>query len=504
MKKTIIVSAALMLTLAGCDDFLTLESPDFSTDKFWRDSVDVEAGLSAVYGQLDNRCGTYTLPETKYVVETFREDVMERGDDVYNYPEWGQMFDFTYNNENSKIKEYWMNCYNGINYANNVLFGIEKVQREGTKMTPKTYNTLKGETLFLRAYMHFKALLNWERIVVRNEYLTGEAQTHRELSERVDAWDFICDNLKEAAGMLPEKRVALEAGRATSGAAYSYLGWAYLTRAYEEPARKDEFLQLAMEALNNVKGYQLEANFESMFNGKNSNCKESIFELQFTSSTDNGAWHRHVLHLWIAPPVMRGWDEIRPSAMIIDEFKKEGRIAEDGLLDWRAYGSLIFDDPYYATGGHIFGLNYSELFDAADKIQYCYRKYLPATMKEMTLPNLATNIPLMRYANVMLMKAEILNEQGHPEQAIPLIDEIRRVHGHMPAMQGTSSEDVKAQIEHERLLEFALENYRFYDLRRWGLLDERMQAAGRTMFNSKEHSFLPIPLMEIQTNNKIQ
>ena len=66
MKKTIgIVSAALMLTMAGCDDFLTLESPDFSTDKFWRDSVDVEAGLSAAYGQLDNRCGSYTLPEIK-------------------------------------------------------------------------------------------------------------------------------------------------------------------------------------------------------------------------------------------------------------------------------------------------------------------------------------------------------------------------------------------------------------------------------------------------------
>ena len=73
----------------------------------------------------------------------------------------------------------------------------------------------------------------------------------------------------------------------------------------------------------------------------------------------------------------------------------------------------------------------------------------------------------MRYANVLLMKAEALNEQGHPEQAIPLINEVRSVHGDMPPMTGTSQEAVRAQIEHERMIEFPLENYRWYDLRRW-------------------------------------
>lgn len=505
MKKTIgIVSAALMLTMAGCDDFLTLESPDFSTDKFWRDSVDVEAGLSAAYGQLDNRCGSYTLPEIKFVVETFREDVMERGNDVYNYPEWGQMFDFRYNNENSRIKEYWMNCYNGINYVNNVLYGIEKVQREGTVMSEKKYNTLKGEALFLRAYMHMKVILNWERIVVRDTYLTSESQTHRALTDRIPAWTFICKELDDAAKLLPAKRTALEVGRATSGAAYSYLGWAYLTRAYEEPERKDEFLEKAALALNEVKGYELEDDFGSMFDGTNKNCEESIFELQFTSSTADGAYHQHVLHYWVAAPQLRGWDEIRPSEMIVNEFKKEGRIAEDGMLDWRAYGTLIFDDPYYQDGGKIFGVNYKDLFSPNEQVQYCYRKYMPATMKQMTQGTTDTNLPLMRYANVLLMKAEILNEQGFTGQAIPLINEVREEHGHLPAMNGSSYKDVKAQIEHERLVEFPLENYRFYDLRRWGLLEDRMHKVGRTTFSAKEHSFLPVPLMEIQSNNEIQ
>ena len=62
MKKIIYIASFLCAALlAGCDDFLTTESPDFSTDKYWRDKADVEAGLSAVYGQLDNRTGSYTV-----------------------------------------------------------------------------------------------------------------------------------------------------------------------------------------------------------------------------------------------------------------------------------------------------------------------------------------------------------------------------------------------------------------------------------------------------------
>ena len=127
----------------------------------------------------------------------------------------------------------------------------------------------------------------------------------------------------------------------TKAAAYSYLGWAYLTRAYEETAKKDEYLGLAEEAFNKVTGYELEPNYGSMFDGTNKNCKESIFELQFTNSTVDGTYHKHVLHFWVAPGSMRGWDEIRVSEKMYNEFLKEGRIAENNLYDARAYGSMF-------------------------------------------------------------------------------------------------------------------------------------------------------------------
>ena len=356
MKKIIYIASFLCAALlAGCDDFLTTESPDFSTDKYWRDKADVEAGLSSVYGQLDCRTNAYTIAEVKYVLETFRSDEMTVGQDVYNYPEWAAMASYSYNNENSCIKEYWMNNYNGINYANNVLFGIKKVQDTGEKMSTEDENHLTGEALFLRAYFHFKLIMSWEKAIIRDKYLTGEAQTHKALSSRTDVWDFICSELNNAGGLLPQDRPSSETGRVTKAAAYSYLGWAYLTRAYEETAKKDEYLGLAEEAFNKVTGYELEPNYGSMFDGTNKNCKESIFELQFTNSTVDGTYHKHVLHFWVAPGSMRGWDEIRVSEKMYNEFLKEGRIAENNLYDARAYGSMFFDDPYYHEGEHILG-----------------------------------------------------------------------------------------------------------------------------------------------------
>lgn len=181
--------------------FLTLESPDFSADRFWRDSLDIEMGLSAAYGQLENRTSTYDMAEIKFPVEAFREDVMVTGADVANYPNWGELAKFSYNNGNSQIKLYWMNNYNGINYVNNVLFGINKVQQSEHPMTKETHDMLFGEASFLRGYYHMKLILNWEKIVIRDAYMTTEEQTHKALSTREDAWDFIISEFKKATAL---------------------------------------------------------------------------------------------------------------------------------------------------------------------------------------------------------------------------------------------------------------------------------------------------------------
>ena len=112
---------------------------------------------------------------------------------------------------------------------------------------------------------------------------------------------------------------------------------------------------------------------------------------------------------------------------------------------------------------------------------------------------LGMNVPLMRYSNVLLMKAEALNELQRSGEAIPFINLVRD-RADMPNMVGTSYEAVKAQIEHERIIEFPLENFRFYDLRRWGKTKSALDAVGRTNFEPAKNNFYPVPLTEIQNN----
>lgn len=519
MKK--IIYAAIICSVSfftSCEDYLKLESPDQLTlENYWRDLSDAEAGLAAAYSQLEYSIDTWEFSEVKWPVEAYREDLVSLGSDAYNYPNWVELASFTFTGGNSQISSYWWNNYKGISFANQIIEKVANIPNDG--ITEPARSQIINEAYFLRAYYHLKLLLNWKEIIIRDKYVTDQSGMSKALSTREDAWDFIIRDLIKATS-LPETHDGDNVGRATSGAAYSYLGFSYLTRAYEEASKKKEYLEKALKAFEDIKGYELESNFASMFNATNKNSKESIFELQFTMNSANGADYRTQFHKWMACSELKGWDEILPSQLLVNEFMKEGEIATTGLYDSRLYQTILYQCDYFNDPDEkrVYGKTYDEWFnyketdENGDPIgniiyynRYVFHKFLPATYSELTQSRCAINIPLMRYANVLLMKAEALNELDRTSEAIPIINEVRKVHGDMPPMTGTTKEEVAAQIEHERMLEFPLENFRWYDLRRWGKLTESLEAVGRrTNFKESEHSFYPIPLTELNTNDQIQ
>lgn len=504
MKKIIYLASMLLaFTFASCENFLTVESPDkLTTDSFWRNAKDAEAGLAASYAQLYHG-DSYATSEVRWPVEAYRTDLYDLGRDAINYDTWTDLYKFTYTNGNTQFSYYYQDLYRGINYANQVLSALPNIPASGISEEKRA--ELISECHFLRGYFHMMLLLNWEKIIIRNEYISTEGQLNKGLSDRVSCWNFIVDELTDATNALPQKRNEDETGRATAGAAYSYLGFAYLTRAYEETEHQNEFLTKAIEAFNKVEGYELVKGEElvNMFNGRNKNCAESIFEIQFSNVTDNDAQYYSAIHNWIGSWELGGWDEIIPNHFLFEEFKKEGQIASTGMYDSRMYNTLYFECDYFNDGtGRVLDREYKDVFTNNGKYspRPVFRKFTPATKAEMEDWKCAFNIPLMRYANVLLMKAEALNLQGNTAEAIAIINEIRDVHGDMPAMKGTSKEEVQAQIEHERIIEFPLESYRWYDLRRWGKTAQAMQAAGRTGYDDSQHRFYPIPLWEETAN----
>lgn len=503
MKTKIMIPALLLMaaSFSSCEDYLTVESPDQLTSaSFWRDQSDAEAGLAAAYSQLEYYIDTWEFAEVKWPVEAFREDVVTIGSDVPNYPNWMELYNFTNTNGNSQVASYWSNNYRGLSFSNQVVQKVAEIPDD--RIDPAMRSQIVNEARFLRAYYHIKLLLNWEKIIVRDHFITNQADLSAPLSERADAWNFVITDL-EAATALPAEHDADHLGRATKGAAYAYLGLVYLTRAYEEPSQKAAFLEKAVAAFDNVKGYQLEKRFNTMFDASNKNCKESVFELQTSMSNANGANYRTQFHRWIGCSELWGWDEILPSRTLMNEFMKEGEIATTGRYDSRLYHTICFPCDYFndEEAGRVYGYTYNDWFGEGNT-KAGFLKFLPGDMAGMEANYCAINIPLMRYANVMLMKAEALNELGRTSEAIPLINEVRDVHGDMPAMEGSSKDAVQAQIEHERMIEFPLENWRWYDLRRWGKTSQAMQAAGRAKYDDSR-LFYPVPLTELNTNDKL-
>lgn len=505
MKKilNLIYVPLLVLGLSGCEDFLSVESPDQSTSgNYWTTQEAALSGLSAAYSQLYSG-GGWRFHEYGYTLEPFREDMISMGPGASGYGYMTSIFNFTYNASSSLPAYLWNYNYWGLSYSNQV---IDKVGA----MDPAVFEQgmqerIIAEARFMRGYYHMKLLLNWEKIVVREKYITSEADIDKALSPRDYAWDFIVKDFQYAASKLPMTRGTSDKGRATSAAANAYLGYALLTRSYEETARKDEFLTAAAEALkaDNFNGYSLVPmnQWLGMFNGTNENSSESIFEIQFSPVTSGNAYYKHQMHYWIASEELGGWEGILPSSGLVKEFKKEGKVSTLGGYDSRMYSTLWFKDDYFnGNPENVWGWNYDEWFKTDKPV---FRKFLPKVESDMKADETAMNIMLMRYANVLLMRAEVLNEQNHPELAKPIINELR-ARANMPGMKGSSQAEVRAQIEHERIVEFALENYRFYDLRRWGKVKSALEAVGREGFDPSRHNFLIIPQGEIDSNGQIK
>lgn len=504
----------LLIALVSCndDEFLDQSPPDKLTSaSFWRNVEDAESGLTAAYSELESRSNFWDgWQEGRPVVEYFRSDYALPGPDATNYGHWMSIFNFTYTNGHTFVDVLWKTNYKGLNFANQVITKVGNMTSEQISDADK--KQIIGEATFLRAYYHFKLLTLFDQIIIRDALISQET-LDKPLSTRPEAWNIIIDDFTAAATMLSETNESDNLGRATKGAALAFLGKAYLYKAGDASSSESTDFNNAAAAfkqlvVNKVGNYSLEPDFLSLFNGENENNSESIFEMQFKSG-DASSWNATRLHAFVGDWCLGGWGGIEASMSLVNEMKKEGMVATNGLYDNRLYGSVYFKDPFYNNTitnqmqGGTWDVLVADTYgapDAKDNTAY-FRKWLPNYVWNNSY--VGVNVVLMRYADVLLMYAEALNETGNTADAIKYINEVRQLHGLMPTLTISSQSEIKTQIIHERTMELTLESTRFFDLRRWGMLDQAMQAAGRTSFNSAEHSYLPIPLIEVQSNSKI-
>lgn len=511
MKNILKYIAIILITssIVSCDEdeFLTRESNDqLSSNLFWRDAADAKAALTTAYSELEARQNFWDgWQEGRSVVEWYRSDYMLPGVDGNNYAHWMSMFNGTYTNGHTFINLLWKLNYRGLNYANQVITNVALMDTAVISEAEK--KQFIAEATFLRGYYHFKLITLYQQIIVRNDIVT-EADLDKALSTRPEAWEVIIQDFTNAAANLPTTYGTSDIGRATKGAALAYLGKAYLHKAGDtESAESDDYKNAAdaFDTVIKLGVYSLEGNYGSMFDGTNQNSPESIFELQINSPSAD-SWNRTNLHKFIADPMYGGWGGLEATQELLTEMQSEGKISTSGGFDERLYASLYYKGDYYNNNPNMQGYTWDFLsnyqYGNANAVdtKVFLRKFIPKSTWGVYNDDL--NVPLMRYADVLLMRAEALNEDSGTAEAISLINLVRIAHGKMPATTAVSQVDVKTQIIHERTMEFQLESSRFFDLRRWGTLDAAMNAASRSL-NSANHGYLPIPLSEIKNNGEV-
>ena len=307
---------------------------------------------------------------------------------------------------------------------------------------------------------------------------------------------------------LPASYDASYAGRATSWSAKAFLGKAYLAEEKWEQAR-DTFGSI----VNNPEcPYDLIENYEEVFDGSHENGIESVFEIQFSADRSNGNDERVPLNYECVPYELGGWELFYPTQWIVSELKTD--LKDDGTYSDRVYGTIFFDDP----NSTMYNLDTEELisfsdFKALGGQRPYYKKFSYAIDRQYYI---GTNIHLMRFADLLLMYAEALNETNQPDLAIPIVNRVRERSGAAPLSLTLNQSQLRTQLRHhERPAELSMEmGIRWFDLYRWAKGNTATESAKSTLLNhgkpfasnytEPKNDIFPIPSYEKNTNHNLE
>ncbi len=382
---------------------------------------------------------------------------------------------FQFTDQNGIMRSTWTRSYRGISRANMLLGRIDGIPFNDQDLKDQYI----GESKFLRANFYFDLLRFYGGVPVSLKEIESAEEAFalgRESEEYV--YDVIITDLEEAIELLPTSHNNTNLGRATEGAAKALLAKVLLTQG-EDYGRAVTLLT----QLTNDYGYVLMSSYEEVFD--TDNTAESIFEVQYTSSAP-GAGNPYVDH-FLPEDNTAGVDIFGPDF--------QGR----GGRGW----SLADPDLVNAHEGadERRDYNYMQYFSNMEASNvYLVRKYRGAPTSPL---NSEDNIILFRYADVLLMLAEAINENnnGPTPEAYDAVDQVRVRAGLLPWARTMSYSTFKEELLEERRLEFAFENHRWFDLKRFGMAFEILSAKGYAI--EPHHLLFPISRSEFEINPNI-
>ncbi|MFS0490930.1 RagB/SusD family nutrient uptake outer membrane protein [Leadbetterella byssophila] len=452
MKKISLLFIAFLLVFSSCSDYLEVENPNaITSDKFFSSEIDVQKAVAGIYNAIrSNNC----LGETSDLFSEERSDNAGRTD---NQSAAGTPFQFTNFSlvpTNPEMKNHWNALYTVVSRANYVLSNIDN---PSIRFTDENNRAIyKSEALFLRALAYFHLVRKWGDVPMVTEFMTSyediEASTFR--VEKALVYRQIAEDLTNALNSnLPNIQPAASKGRTCKAAINGLLGQVYLTMGSVLTENKQDNYTKAKQYLEasyamRSFGQLSEIPYEDVFDVDKKNiCPEIIFQIVYRQGDQNYysnvAFRNQSIGETIntrRPSTGRGFF-VNPD--LVNEYET-GDTRKDFSVKWADHPSA---KAWFIT-------KYRDASDAAGTNGWGGNDYI-----------------LMRYADIILMLAEVNDRLGNTAEAISYLNQVRNRAG-LPDYQNSDASyhakypTLKMAILHERRSELAFENHRLYDLLR--------------------------------------
>lgn len=495
------ISLLICLLLSACTDKLEVENPNTpAVDQFWKTGQDAKAGVNAVYGNF-YRIGGYA----RWIHFNFdlRSDEGYSGSPWLELQNWQKFLVVNYNFDCGI--HVWLHHYQGIYRANQVIANVPGISMDETQK--KQY---LGEAKFLRALYYFNLTSLWGNVPL--QLTPSEPTDLPEYSTQEQDWAQIEKDLTEAIPDLPAQYSGDELGRATKGAAYALLGKLYMQQHKFDKAKAAFDWLVTGEGKSN---YGLMENYQDNFTHLHENNKESVFEVQFSSANDGGpdtdapnSASGNQRSQFFGPRGV-GWSDGQCRRWVVDTLRQEK--TTDGKRDPRLAITCLWDslDERGPNFTRVYGKTFTERY-GTDNREVWFHKYLDDYWRDFSNYYSPINFRVIRYADVLLMYAECLNELGQTGAAYAYVDQVRE-RAHLAKLSvvkpGLGKEQFLQQLKHERICELAGEGTRWNDLIRWGDLGDAAKVSAVAKrdpdfenFQAGKHNLLPIPQSELDIN----
>lgn len=429
------------------DSFFDLEPASSVTiDKVYKTASDYNVAVIGCYAKLQSQVNFYTE------CCEYRSDNLSLGAPTAGTQDRYDIDHFTEKPSNGILSSYWANFNNNV-YRCNLLLD----QIDGANFAENLKKQYKGEAMFIRALNYFNMYRIWGGVPATKHVVSAaEALKVARYSDE-QMFDLIAGDLKEIVdnNYLPETYSSADMGRATSGAAKALLGKVYLT-FYKWTEAKDILSQL-------IGKYQLVSPIAQVFNVDNKNNNEIIFAVHFNKEIE-GEGHSYWYNLTNAS------DDTNQTSSLLNTFPT-GDARKDLITYVQVEKNVRLMNKFYDT-------------------------------KSPTFKTVGNDQILLRYADVLLMYAEALNEIQYDASegslALKYLNAVRQRAGisNLTVKQLPTQEKFRKGILVERQREFPYEGQRWFDLVRMGFAKSVMAENG---IEIKDYQLLfPIPQQEIE------